>query len=265
MRCEELKDLVPLHLTGLLEGEEAAGLREHLDGGCPRCTAEVAAIAATLGELPYSLPLEEPSPTVKARLLARVRHESEAAALPPARWPRTAVAAIAAAAVVAAVLSGVVVGRRGAAALGDLREQIARQREQLARQDAEMAGLRDQMKKARETIRLVSAPGVVVVNLQGQGTGAGSAARVFWDRNAATWQLYAANLPPLPPGKTYQLWLITGRSKISAGIFDPAAGTASGSVVVPPGAGPVLAAAVTDEPMGGSPQPTGTILLLGKV
>src|SRR2546428_617079 len=160
MRCEELRDLVPLHLTGLLEEEEAAGLREHLDGGCPRCAAEVAAIAATLEELPYSLPLEEPSPMVKARLLARVRRESEAAAQSPARWPRTAIAAIAAA-VIAAVLSGIVVARRDSAALGDLREQIGRQREQLARQDAEMAGLRDQMEKARETIRLVSAPGVV--------------------------------------------------------------------------------------------------------
>ena len=60
-----------------------------------------------------------------------------------------------------------------------------------------------------------------------------------------------------PPG-------ITGKSKISAGVFDPAAGTASGTVVVPPEEGPVLAAAVTDEPMGGSPQPTGSILLLGK-
>jgi len=262
MRCEELKDLVPLYLTGLLEGEEAAGLREHLDGGCPRCAAEVAATAAALAELPYALPPEEPSPMVKARLLARVRKEHGA---PPLARPRRIAAGAIAAAVVAAVLSGIVVERRGAAMLGDLREQIARQQEQLARQDADLAALRDQMEKARATIRLVSAPGVLVVSLQGQATRAGSAARVFWDRSAATWELYAADLPPAPPGKTYQLWLITGKSKISAGVFDPASGTASGSAVVPPAEGPVLAAAVTDEPMGGSPQPTGTILLLGRV
>jgi anti-sigma-K factor RskA len=264
MRCDDLKDLVPLHLTGLLEGREAEALREHLEGGCPRCAAEVAATAAVLNELPYALPPEEPSPMVRARILARAAKESAAGERATAsRW-RPAIGAVAAA-VVAAVLTGVVVGRRGALALGDLREQIARQQEALARQDADLAALREQVRKAGETIRLVSAPGVLVVSLQGQGDRAGSAARVFWDRGAASWQLYAANLPPAPAGKTYQLWLITGKSKISAGVFDPAAGSASGSVTVPPGEGPVLAAAVTDEPPGGSPQPTGSILLIGKV
>jgi anti-sigma-K factor RskA len=269
MRCDDLKDLVPLHLTGLLEGREAEALREHLEGGCPRCAAEVAATAAVMNELPYALPPEEPSPMVRARILARAAKES-AAGEPGAggraaatRW-RPAVGAVAAA-VVAAVLTGVVVGRRGALALGELRAQIARQQEALARQDADLAALREQVRRAGETIRLVSAPGVLVVSLQGQGDRAGSAARVFWDRSAASWQLYAANLPPAPAGKTYQLWLITGKSKISAGVFDPTTGAASGTVTVPPDEGPVLAAAVTDEPPGGSPQPTGSILLLGKV
>src|SRR5262245_38841963 len=257
MRCDDLKDLVPLHLAGLLEGKEAAALREHLDGGCPRCAAEVAATASVLDELPYALAPEEPSPMVRARILARAKRDSEAGASPAPSWRRPAIGAVAAA-VAAALLTGIVVERRGAAALDDLRRQIARQQEALARQDADLASL-------RQTIRLVSAPGVLVVSLQGQGERAGSAARVFWDRSAASWQLYAANLPPPPAGKTYQLWLITGKSKISAGTFDPATGAASGSVTVPPAEGPVVAAAVTDEPPGGSPQPTGTILLLGKV
>src|SRR5262245_7710040 len=264
MRCDDLKDLVPLHLAGLLEGKEAAALREHLDGGCPRCTAEVAATAAVLNELPYALTPEEPSPMVRARILARARQEAEEGARPAPSRRTPAIGAIAAA-VAAALLTGIVVERRGSAALGDLRGQIARQQEELARQDADMASLREQVRRASETIRLVSAPGVLVVSLQGQGAREGSAARVFWDRSAASWQLYAANLPPPPAGKTYQLWLITGKSKISAGTFDPATGTASGSVSVPPDEGPVLAAAVTDEPPGGSPQPTGTILLLGKI
>ncbi|HKB07231.1 MAG TPA: anti-sigma factor [Candidatus Polarisedimenticolia bacterium] len=263
MRCDDLKDLVPLHVTGLLEGREAEALREHLEGGCPRCAAEVAATAAVLNELPYALPPEEPSPMVRARILARAATESPGERAAATRW-RPAIGALAAA-VVAAVLTGVLVERRGAIALGDLRGQIARQQEALARQDADLATLRELVRKAGETIRLVSAPGVLVVSLQGQGDRAGSAARVFWDKSAASWQLYAANLPAAPAGKTYQLWLITGKSKISAGVFDPASGAASGTVTVPPGEGPVLAAAVTDEPPGGSPQPTGSILLLGKV
>jgi hypothetical protein len=49
-------------------------------------------------------------------------------------------------------------------------------------------------------------------------------------------------------------------------VFDPSVEDgASGTVSVPPEAGAVVAAAVTPEPEGGSPQPTGNILLLGKI
>jgi len=57
------------------------------------------------------------------------------------------------------------------------------------------------------------------------------------------------------------------RARISAGVFEPVAAgeAAAGQVRTPAAAGPVLAAAVTDEPEGGSPQPTGSILPLGKL
>ena len=105
-----------------------------------------------------------------------------------------------------------------------------------------------------------------VIDLAGQGPGVGSSARIFWDQGRQHWKLYAASLPPAGPGKTYQLWLVTPTAKLSAGTFDPGTeGEATGRVEVPLESGPVLAAAVTDEPAGGSPQPTGTILLLGKI
>src|SRR5262245_58290505 len=147
MRCDDLKDLVPVYLAGLLEGKEAAAVREHLDGGCPRCAAEAAATAAVLDELPFALPPEEPSPMVRARILARARQDAETGARPAPSWRRPAIGAVAAA-VAAALLTGIAVERRGAAALGDLQRQIARQQEELARQDADMASLRDQMRKA---------------------------------------------------------------------------------------------------------------------
>ena len=91
---------------------------------------------------------------------------------------------------------------------------------------------------------------------------AGVAERYQFDPKSTSWQLYAANLPAPPAGKTYQLWLITPTAKISAGTFT---NEGTGQVVVPADAGAVVAVAVTDEPEGGSPQPTGSILLLGKI
>ena len=50
------------------------------------------------------------------------------------------------------------------------------------------------------------------------------------------------------------------------GTFDvDATGSATHRVAVPEDVGTIVAAAVTDEPVGGVPQPTGTIRLLGAV
>jgi len=262
MRCEELKELLPLHLVNLLDEREEATVAAHLERGCPRCVAELAAASEVLAHLPFDLPAQEPSPLVKARLMSAIRAQGEV----PARragmsWLPAWAAGAAAAAVVAAVVAGGVMTRRYEAAASGLRAEITRQ-------SAEVASLRRQVHEARESIQLVSSPKVTVVNLAGQGERAQAAARVFWDRGRDTWRLYAADLPPAGQGKTYQLWLITATDKISAGTFSasvPVTEAASGSVRVPQDAGPVIAAAITDEPEGGSPQPTGSILLMGRI
>ena len=281
MGCEALKELVPLHVLGLLGPEEAAPLRRHLDAGCPRCAAELAATRVAIDALPHALPADDPSPTVKARLMASIRKEPAAVApasaqapapMPapvpakvpapaPARRPRTM--AWAAAASIVAALVGVALGGRVASRRADI--ALAALRGQIERQNEELAALHQQIRAAQDSIRLVSAPGVVVADLAGQGDRATAAARVFWDRQGDRWQLSTANLPPAGPGKTYQLWLITATAKISAGTFEATGELVTGAVRLPEGSGPVVAAAVTDEPAGGSPQPTGTILLLGKI
>src|SRR5438093_525097 len=76
----------------------------------------------------------------------------------------------------------------------------------------------------------------------------------------------AAGLPPAPEGKTYQLWAIVGKSPpVSAGVFTVDAG-GTGSLRVPPltGVGKVDIFAVTLEPAGGLPAPSGKMYLAGK-
>ncbi len=77
---------------------------------------------------------------------------------------------------------------------------------------------------------------------------------------------YASRLPALPAGRAYQLWLIRGSSPaiVSAGVFQPDARNRAtvqfNSTALTAG---VTAVAVTDEPEGGSPLPTGHKLLVG--
>jgi anti-sigma-K factor RskA len=261
MRCEEIRELLALHALGALESSEAEAARRHLELGCPSCAGELAALQEAQAAIPFALPLQQPSPMVKARLLLAIRKDVQTSPDPGSAagsWGKAGLVA-AAAAIVVAFLTGSFVSRRYESQAQELRAQIRSQQEELAR-------LEQQFRRTRDTILLVRSPGSKVIDLQGQEALAASAARVFWDVRRGTWRLYADNLPAAGEGKTYQLWLVTAKEKISAGVFDPGReDEASGTVTVPPEAGAVVAAAVTPEPAGGSPQPTGSILLLGKI
>jgi hypothetical protein len=77
---------------------------------------------------------------------------------------------------------------------------------------------------------------------------------------------YAAHLPALPAGRTYQLWLVrsSGAAVASAGTFRPdASNRAVVQVQDPALLSGVTALAVTDEPAGGSALPTGHKWLIG--
>ncbi|MCI0568163.1 MAG: anti-sigma factor [Acidobacteria bacterium] len=261
MRCEEVQELLALHALDALERGDAEEVRRHLESGCPRCAGELAAFTEAQAAIPFALPAQEPSPMAKARLMAAVRKDalgSPRAGRAGGAWGRAGLAA-AAAAIVVAILTGSYTSRRYELQTRELRAQIRSQQEELVR-------LEQQFRRTRDTILLVRSPGSKVIDLQGQEGLATAAARVFWDVRRGTWRLYADNLPPAGEGKTYQLWLVTAKEKISAGVFDPLKDEEpSGTVTVPPEAGAVVAAAVTPEPAGGSPQPTGSILLLGKI
>ena len=81
-------------------------------------------------------------------------------------------------------------------------------------------------------------------------------ARMFWDRARNRWTFIAHNMPELKAGRTYQLWLVTANAKISAGTFQPKNGEAVLQATYAL-TDPLNAIAVTEEPAGGLPQPTG--------
>ena len=71
-------------------------------------------------------------------------------------------------------------------------------------------------------------------------------------------------MPP-PSGRCFELWYIKpDGSKIASSTFMvDATGNANMMVDLPKDIGPLAAAAVTDEPMGGVAQPTGKAQMLG--
>jgi anti-sigma-K factor RskA len=101
---------------------------------------------------------------------------------------------------------------------------------------------------------------VALMTLTTNGTKA-PFAYMFWDRRANTWTMIAHNMPELKAGRTYQLWLVTASAKISAGTFQPRNGDALIRATYALPADQLKALAVTEEPAGGVPQPTGAPIM----
>ena len=92
-------------------------------------------------------------------------------------------------------------------------------------------------------------------------------AKVLWDTMAQQWVIYIFDLPAPPSDKDYQLWYVTKNVKISAAVFrTDEQGRTVLKLTLPPDALAGLAAtAVTLEPRGGSPQPTGKFYLKASI
>jgi anti-sigma-K factor RskA len=101
------------------------------------------------------------------------------------------------------------------------------------------------------------------VELRGQPAAPQAGARAYWSRSRGVY-FVASNLPPVPSGKEYQLWFVTPTGPVSASVFKPDdRGGAELIGAVPPGMADPNAMAVTLEPAGGVPLPTGPFYLVG--
>jgi hypothetical protein len=120
---------------------------------------------------------------------------------------------------------------------------------------ATMDSMRVALMSRDSLIAGLTGPDVAMMTLTSNGVKA-PFAHMFWDKAHNTWTLVAHNLPELRSGRTYQLWLVTARAKISAGTFDARNGDAMmrATYALPPDQ--LRAIAVTEEPAGGMPQPT---------
>jgi anti-sigma factor RsiW len=69
LTCDEVRDLAASFVLGALDTDEAAAVRAHL-ASCTDAHAEMAELASVLPVLAESVPLVEPPPALKERLLA---------------------------------------------------------------------------------------------------------------------------------------------------------------------------------------------------
>jgi len=153
--------------------------------------------------------------------------------------------------------------------IGEVREEMSRRaaeldhlRALLAQREQDAAGLRKTLAQRDEMLDFLRSPHVKVVSLTGLERAKSAGALLLFDPSSKKALFYGFNMPPLPAGKTYQLWAIVDKP-VSAGTFGTDAGAKSRLIVRSiPEFSRIAKFAVSVEPVGGQPQPTGDIYLL---
>lgn len=147
---------------------------------------------------------------------------------------------------------------RAIKALSTTHELLAKHQEQIEILQAARPG-----KSTEEILRIFSSPYARMASLNGTDMAKDAYAMVFVEPELRRGFFYANNLPAPPAGKTYQLWIITDKP-VSAGVFSLDRGR-KGRVMLQhiPEVGTIQKFAVSLEPAGGKPQPTGSIYLVG--
>ncbi|HUC43212.1 MAG TPA: anti-sigma factor [Candidatus Sulfotelmatobacter sp.] len=264
MSCAERKDLILLYVFDQLEPDEAASLAAHLREGCPRCNGELAAARTLSGQLALSAPPVIPSPALKERVLNRIAEskvvpfrgtQPAAPKSAPRRWPAVGAAALLAASVAAIAI------------LIPARHEIEALRGRLATAREAVAALEARAASAEAALRSLGSPATRMTALEAAGPDPDVAGRLFREESNGAWRVFFSRMKPTRAGRTYELWFVTAdQRKVPAGTFDVGADGEASLVVTPPAdLGPIAFAAVTEEPAGGVPQPTGAILLVGKL
>ena len=226
-----------LFVTDALDASEAAEVRAHLASGCPECAGALAEARAVVALLPRALDRVAAPAGAKQKLMNRIGGADRAPMpISSGRPTRFGVGRMLLTSAIAACIGAMIV----AAAL---------------------------WWPARDKARLVEGRNVQLVALGGGASQPKASGKIFWDKQKNDWHVYVFDLKPPAPGQEYELWFITPQQKkVPAGTFTvDASGSASMVVQVPAGLGPIAVAAVTNEPLGGLPQPSGSVQLLGEV
>jgi anti-sigma-K factor RskA len=250
---EQLGDQAAAYVLGALTPAEQQVFEAHL-ATCVPCAAEVRSLALVGVALAQAAPAAEPPAPVRARLLARLS----------ARHVSVHVGWLAAA---ASVALAVALGGYSLQLRGRVATLQSRLRDATLRADAgerQMADVRRTAVDAQSSLLVLAAPDLARIDLAGQPAAPTATARAFWSR-ARGLVFTASNLPPPPPGRAYQLWVLTAQpAPISAGMLTlDANGGVNARFDTPPDLPRPVAMAVTLEPEGGVPSPTGDKYLVG--
>ena len=211
----------------------------------------------TASALPQSVSPVQPAPRTKAALMARVaadeRAHSSAQVQPSSRvsrfesFFRTLSFAAAAIAIIWAVALNV---------------QVLRLQSEIAKLNNALVAQSNSLNQIIQKLPQTTPPTTITVALKGTKAQPDAQGQLIADPGSQSAVLVVTGLPPLQPGKTYQVWLIAN-APVSAGLLTVDA-NGQGVLIITSkeSIGSFKSLGISVEPQGGSPQPTGDIVVL---
>ena len=191
MEADTIHELTAAYALDALDEREEREYEAHL-ARCPSCREELASFTETATSLAYGVESPAPSPDLRDRILVRARAERpNVVPLRPAwRSWTAAAAAVAACAAIGLGIWAVTLSR-----------SLDRTRSAKEQQASLLSIVSD---PAARRFTLSGAHGTLVVSQTGAGA------------------LLVSNLRPAPSGKTYEAWVIQGKTPRRAGTFGQA-------------------------------------------
>ncbi|HET8607412.1 MAG TPA: anti-sigma factor [Gaiellaceae bacterium] len=228
MQRDDIHELSAGYALDALDPADEQAFEEHLRY-CERCRAELAGMQRAAVALAHAAPAAAPPPPLRGQLLDQARRERGRVGPQRPRW-----AVPAAACAVAAACAALGLGLWAASLHHSL------------------GGRTDALKAQQRALAIAAAPGARRLALSG-----GHGALVVAPSGRAA--LLLVGVQPPPAGTTYEAWVVAAGAPRPAGLFAAGAGRNAIALDRPVPAG--ASVAVTIEPAGGSPRPTGSVVL----
>jgi anti-sigma-K factor RskA len=301
--CKQLGESYEAYALGALEGEEREEIARHLARGCAACTAGVAQARWVVAQLAALAPEAQPPAELRARILAAAAASADApagAGSATADVARGASATSLRASASAAAGAGSATGTepRGATSISSAgatrrapsavpawawaiaaalllatmysawqTRRLDRQLESAARElrqgQARQAAIESEREHYEMAMQILSAQDTKALQLTSKKA-AMPPVQAYWSPKMGL-LVMSAGMPQMPSSMTLQLWMVPKKgAPMSVGIFRP---DAAGHVMLVAATGApiteIAALAISEEPAGGSMQPTSAPVWVG--
>ena len=264
---DQFRELIEGYALGSLDAPERAALEAHLAGGCDDCLRALEEARWVVSQLAYLAPNAEPSDLLKGRLLQTVRAEAAGGATQQSSARQTVVPWWLWAGVAALLLFSVYSAwneRKLHNEIANLQKQTEAQRAERQKLEQELTAAKTQVHEAM----IWSDPKSKKIMLPAKDPKMPQL-EAMWHPELGLC-VRGWKVPSPGDNRVLQLWLIPkkpgGKPMPSVTFWPDASGTFSAMVENPPDAmSDTQALAITEEPIGGSTQPTSTPMWVGGV